>query len=200
MNHKFFDVSKEKQDRIINAALQVFAQNGYRHAGTDEVVRRASISKGLLFYYFESKLGLYVFLYDYAVRFMLLELSGSVDKTENNLFVLIRLVEEASLRACRQYPYLKAFLDSAQEEDCREALQAVAEQKEQYEKRLADIMKQADVRLLRPNADERRILRVMEYTFRGLTREHGRREDFSSEELFGEIFSYLRLFERLFSS
>ena len=131
MNHKFFDVSKEKQDRIINAALQVFAQNGYRHAGTDEVVRRASISKGLLFHYFESKLGLYVFLYDYAVRFMLLELSGSVDKTENNLFVLIRLVEEASLRACRQYPYLKAFLDSAQEEDCREALQAVAEQKEQ---------------------------------------------------------------------
>ena len=40
MNHKFFDVSKEKQDRIINAALLVFAQNGYRHAGTDEVVRR----------------------------------------------------------------------------------------------------------------------------------------------------------------
>ena len=68
MNHKFFDVSKEKQDRIINAALLVFAQNGYRHAGTDEVVRRACISKGLLFHYFESKLGLYVFLYDYAVR------------------------------------------------------------------------------------------------------------------------------------
>ena len=60
MNHKFFDVSKEKQDRIINAALLVFAQNGYRHAGTDEVVRRACISKGLLFHYFESKLGLYV--------------------------------------------------------------------------------------------------------------------------------------------
>ncbi len=92
MNHKFFDVSKEKQDRIINAALLVFAQNGYRHAGTDEVVRRACISKGLLFHYFESKLGLYVFLYDYAVRFMLLELSGAVDKTESDLFVLIRLI------------------------------------------------------------------------------------------------------------
>ena len=200
MNHKFFDVSKEKQDRIINAALLVFAQNGYRHAGTDEVVRRACISKGLLFHYFESKLGLYVFLYDYAVRFMLLELSGAVDKTESDLFVLIRLIEEASLRACRQYPCMKAFLDSVQEEDCREALQAVAQQREQYEKRLADIVKQADVRLLRPNADERRILHVMEYTFRGLTREHCRREDFLPEELFGEIFSYLRLFERLFSS
>ena len=197
MNHKFFDVSKEKQDRIINAALQVFAQNGYRHAGTDEVVKRASISKGLLFHYFESKLGLYVFLYDYAVKFMLLELSGGLERTENDLFCLVRFIEEASLRACRQYPYLKAFLFSVQEEDSREALQAVEEQKAQYEKRLGEILRQADARLLRPRADQSRTLKIMEYTFRGLTREHCRRESFSPEELFGEIFSYLRLFERL---
>lgn len=52
MNNKFFDAAKEKQDRIINAALQVFAVNGYRHASTDEIVRIAGISKGLLFHYF----------------------------------------------------------------------------------------------------------------------------------------------------
>ena len=86
MNQKFFDIQKEKQDRVINAALLVFSQNGYRHAGTDEVVKRASISKGLLFHYFESKLGLYVFLYDYAVRFMLLELSGGTQKAGGGLF------------------------------------------------------------------------------------------------------------------
>ena len=61
MNNKFFDAAKEKQDRIINAALQVFAVNGYRHASTDEIVRIAGISKGLLFHYFGSKLGLYSF-------------------------------------------------------------------------------------------------------------------------------------------
>ena len=110
MNQKFFDIPKEKQDRIINAALQVFSQNGYRHAGTDEVVRRAGISKGLLFHYFESKLGLYIFLYDYAVRYMLLELAGGTEKNEKDLFALIRLIEEAAFRACRQYPYLKARL------------------------------------------------------------------------------------------
>ena len=32
MNDKFFDVKKEKQDRIINASLKMFALNGYRHA------------------------------------------------------------------------------------------------------------------------------------------------------------------------
>lgn len=61
MNDKFFDVKKEKQDRIINASLKMFALNGYRHASTDDMVREAAISKGLLFHYFGSKLGLYVF-------------------------------------------------------------------------------------------------------------------------------------------
>ena len=37
MNEKFFDLKKEKQDRMINAALKVFALNGYRHASTDDI-------------------------------------------------------------------------------------------------------------------------------------------------------------------
>ncbi|MBR6395680.1 MAG: helix-turn-helix transcriptional regulator, partial [Lachnospiraceae bacterium] len=59
MNERFFELKKEKQDRMINAALRVFSQYGYRHASTDEIVREAGISKGLLFHYFESKKGLY---------------------------------------------------------------------------------------------------------------------------------------------
>ena len=70
MNSKFFELKKEKQDRMINAALKVFAVNGYRHASTDDVVKEANISKGLLFHYFENKLGVYQFAYDYAVRYM----------------------------------------------------------------------------------------------------------------------------------
>ena len=45
MNGKFFDLKKEKQDRMINAALKTFALHGYRHASTDDIVREASISK-----------------------------------------------------------------------------------------------------------------------------------------------------------
>ena len=86
MNEKFFDLKKEKQDRMINAALKVFALNGYRHASTDDIVREAAISKGLLFHYFENKLGVYAFVYDYSVRYLLLELSTAVDAKETDLF------------------------------------------------------------------------------------------------------------------
>ena len=41
MNEKFFDLKKEKQDRMINAALKVFAENGFRRASTDEMVKEA---------------------------------------------------------------------------------------------------------------------------------------------------------------
>ena len=66
MNEKFFDLKKEKQDRIINASFEIFSENGYLHASTDDIVKKAEISKGLLFHYFISKIGLYTFLYDYA--------------------------------------------------------------------------------------------------------------------------------------
>ena len=65
MNEKFFDLKREKQDRMINAGLKVFAKSGYRHATTDDIVKEAGISKGLLFHYFTNKVGVYVFLMDY---------------------------------------------------------------------------------------------------------------------------------------
>ena len=44
MNEKFFDLNKEKQDRMINASLKLFALNGYKHASTDDIVTEAGIS------------------------------------------------------------------------------------------------------------------------------------------------------------
>ena len=86
MNSRFFELKKEKQDRMINAALKVFGMNGYRHAGTDEIVREAAVSKGLLFHYFENKIGAYTFSYDYSVRYLSMELKSNVDPDEKDMF------------------------------------------------------------------------------------------------------------------
>ena len=89
MNDKFFDLAREKQDRMINGAVEVFAKNGYKHASTDDMVKTVGVSKGLWFHYFGSKEGIYVFVYDYCVKYMLLELSTIVDEKETNYFDLI---------------------------------------------------------------------------------------------------------------
>ena len=86
MNSKFFDVKKDKQDAIINAALHTFALKGYKDASTDVIVKEAGISKGLLFHYFTSKQGLYDFICDYSTKYMILELTRSVKKNQRDLF------------------------------------------------------------------------------------------------------------------
>lgn len=103
MNEKFFDLKKEKQDRMINASLKIFALNGYKHASTDDIVTEAGISKGLLFHYFGSKLGLYTFLYDYSVRFMKLELTRGVVETNNkaDYFELRKQIEFAKMQVLK---------------------------------------------------------------------------------------------------
>lgn len=55
MEPAFEHLPREKQLRILNAAMKVFARNDYRHASTDDIAAQAGISKGLLFYYFHNK-------------------------------------------------------------------------------------------------------------------------------------------------
>lgn len=117
MNEKFWDLKKEKQNRIMNAAIAVFAQQGYLHASTDEIVKRAEISKGLLFHYFISKQGLYEFLYDYFSRFMRLELSGIANRSREGFFERCDAIEQAKSHAMRQYPFIQCFLTEADKED-----------------------------------------------------------------------------------
>ena len=127
MNERFFDLNREKQDRMINAALKVFAMQGYRHASTDEIVKEADISKGLLFHYFQSKLGLYTFIYDYSVRFVTLELRACVDPFTTDLFDLMKQMELGKMHAMKAYPYMQQFLNRSLTEDVSEALLAVEE-------------------------------------------------------------------------
>ena len=57
MEPAFEHLPREKQLRILNAAMKVFARNDYRHASTDDIAAQAGISKGLLFYYYYNKFG-----------------------------------------------------------------------------------------------------------------------------------------------
>lgn len=116
MNERFFDLKKDRQDRIMNGAMEVFAKYGYRHASTDEMVSSASISKGLLFHYFKSKSGAYAFLYEYGTRYMLLEMRDASRRTGCDYFEMQRLLLQAEKAVLRKYPSLPLFLEMADAE------------------------------------------------------------------------------------
>lgn len=48
----------EKQERILKAALELFAQEGFKATSTSKVAKRAGVSEGLIFRHYENKEGL----------------------------------------------------------------------------------------------------------------------------------------------
>lgn len=48
----------EKQEKIINAALKLFAEEGYKSTSTSKVAKEAGVSEGLIFRHFGNKEGL----------------------------------------------------------------------------------------------------------------------------------------------
>lgn len=197
MNEKFFDLKKEKQDRMINAALKIFAQNGYKHASTDDIVAEAGISKGLLFHYFINKLGLYTFLYDYSIRFMTLELSTWARGEENDFFELVKLVEMAKIQVLKNYPYMQQFLDSTHYENVKEALLATEEKKDTLRQARENVMRRANLEKFRPEADVLKLGQMLDFTMKGLMTEHFFDNSFHPEMLYKEMEGYLDMMKQL---
>ncbi len=117
MNQKFFDLPEEKQQRIINSALTVFSKYDYKKASTDEIVRLAGISKGLLFHYFSDKKTLYLFLLQYSSDFLIKEMSAFHDYQENDFFQILVDAQMCKMKVLSVHPHLMVFLTKAYLED-----------------------------------------------------------------------------------
>lgn len=199
MNEKFFDLKKEKQDRMINASLKLFALNGYKHASTDDIVTEAGISKGLLFHYFGSKLGLYTFLYDYSVRFMKLELTRGVLESSHttDYFEIRKQIEMAKMQVLKNYPYMQQFLDRCKYENVSEALLAIEDQRNVLSEVYTSIMAQADISLFAEKVDINKLDAMLDYTIKGLMTEHFQNASFHPEMLYEETVSYLMMMKEI---
>ena len=197
MNEKFFDLKKEKQDRMINAALKIFALGGYKHASTDDIVSEAGISKGLLFHYFGSKIGLYGFLYDYSVRFMKLELTGGVSSTERDYFEIRRQMEYAKMQVLKNYPYMQQFLDRCRLEDVSEALMAIERQKNVLNDMQAVLKNQSDRSLFKNEVDYEKLDQMITFTLDGLMDARFLDGSFHPDMLYEESCAYLNMIKTL---
>lgn len=70
MHENFIALQQEKRDRILNVVMQEFSSKGFKNASTNEIVKKAGISKGALFHYFSSKRDLFEFVYKYSLDMM----------------------------------------------------------------------------------------------------------------------------------
>lgn len=191
MNDKFFDLSREKQNRMINGALEVFAKNGFKHASTDDMVKAVDVSKGLWFHYFGSKLGLYTFVYGYSVKYMILELASAVDEKEKNYFEIMKQIEYAKMKISKSYPYMTRFLERALEETDTEIMEQTAEDRRIYQEKVAGLGKNGEIPEIADKAKREKIKKMAHYTIEGIVKDKAQSAE--PETVYKEIKNYLDL-------
>lgn len=198
MNDKFFDLKKEKQDRIINAALKLFALYGYKRASTDDMVAEAKISKGLLFHYFGSKLKLYAFIYEYSSRYISMEYERNIGLEEDDFFEIQKQLEFAKLQIMKNYPYMLFFLNNAFLEEDREAVAEVCHDMDMLSENLQKIYKKADLTRFKDGVDPSKVLKSTLFTMDGLLKEQMSLQKFDAKQLYDESVEYLDLYKRCY--
>ena len=193
MNEKFFEIKNEKQERILNAAIKVFALNGYRKASTDVIVTEAGISKGLLFHYFTNKLSLYEYIIDYSIKYMNFEFTTSVSKYEKDFFELQMMMEQAKIRVMKIYPYMQQFLASLKYETDAKAKAVIGENAYALESMFNVIYKQADTSKFEEYVVVQKVVNMIRWMSDGYLREHLVEGDTDVDVLVSEFSKYLKM-------
>ena len=191
MNPKFFDVKKQKQDAIVNAAIKVFAENGYRKASTDVIVKEAGISKGLLFHYFESKIGVYEFVYDYSIKYVMLELTQTINRKETDFFAIQGMIELTKLRVMKSYPYMQQFLSSVKYETHPDALKVLEASENTIDSAYDDVYRRADISKFRKPVDLKKIVKMIGWMSDGFVKDKFRDGTPDMDQMNSEFASYL---------
>ncbi|MBC8062761.1 MAG: TetR/AcrR family transcriptional regulator [Clostridiaceae bacterium] len=111
MFSKFLNIEEEKQQRILDAAMKEFAQKGFEKASTNEIIKEARISKGLLFHYFNNKKTLYLFLYDYCLELCMNEFYKKINMDEKDIFIKLRQCLHIKLELLKKYPEIFGFVE-----------------------------------------------------------------------------------------
>lgn len=107
---KLENLEEEKKLRIINAALQEFANNEYSKASTNRIVKEARIGKGMLFYYFNNKEDLYYYLINYSLDIVLHEFLLRIDDQISDFLDRLSHISKLKLNYFWKYPEVNKFL------------------------------------------------------------------------------------------
>lgn len=115
MYERFEKLEEDKKMKIMNAGLFIFGENGYVKSSIDKIVELAEISKGSLFYYFESKKNFFVFLYAYCAKKM--EQLAIENETNfmayTDFFERLKKIEYIKTDLTVKHPYMYTFLMKA---------------------------------------------------------------------------------------
>ncbi|MFD2043302.1 TetR/AcrR family transcriptional regulator [Ornithinibacillus salinisoli] len=172
INQTFNNLDIEKQERIINAALLEFAENGFEKASTNRIVKSAGIGKGMLFYYFKNKKELYLYLVEYSLDIILKEFIGKIDTNETDFIERLRQIAKIKFENNQRYPSVLSFLGNI---FIQEEWEVSENLKQRYEEmmniRHSILYDNVDTSIFRSDVDTEKAYKLIKWSIEGYQNE-----------------------------
>ncbi len=168
MHEKFKLLNPEKRDRIINAAMQEFSEKGFKNASTNEIVKKAGISKGALFHYFSSKQELFEFLYHYSSDVMVEIMESQIDNMPDDVFERWIAFAKLKMGVAVQYPNLADFMQRTFKDDTTDVQKLIKEEFARFSKDFSQKVYQGiDLSKFKPDVDVQKALQTIWWVLEG---------------------------------
>lgn len=171
---RFENLDADKRMSIINAGFMVFGEHGYAKASVEEIIKAAGISKGSLFYYFESKKNFYIYLYEYCGEM----LEKAVDcpgpdgipdyMKHTDFFDRLSEIEKLKIKFSKDYPHVNTFIKRFVFEDSPELQGELSKINNRYAKERAMAFFQGlDYYKFKDGIDPRMIINLLTWCSEG---------------------------------
>ncbi len=167
LHDKFEQLKEEKKQNILNACLKEFALNGYQKASTNQMVKEANISKGLLFHYFINKKTLYLYLYDYVTNIYKKEFDSFINISEYDLIERMKQAVDKKLEITMKYPLLFKFIEKALLEDAKAVKNEIIEKNNELMKYGKQLFGRIDTSKFKDDIEHEKIINIIMWTFKG---------------------------------
>ena len=107
------DRSEATRAKLVSVARELFAKRGYAEVGTEEIVRKAKVTRGALYHHFEDKRDLFRAVHERVEQELAERIGASLDPDDPPLELLERGMR-TFLDACEQDPAVRqiALLDA----------------------------------------------------------------------------------------
>lgn len=130
MNQAAFErLVREKQQLILDAGIREFAAFSYSDANTDHITAACGISKGLLYHYFGTKKGFYLYCLERSLKI----LTDYTQTTQGGDFYTVLFTEmEQKMRLCADHPGETHFINLASRESTAQVTAEKNELLKQY--------------------------------------------------------------------
>lgn len=173
---KFENLPEEKKKRIIDACIEEFSQNSYENASTNSIVKKAGISKGILFHYFGSKKNLYLYVFDYILgyfnQYILKKLNKVLTDSQTDIFVRIMQSGLIKIQMAYEYPAMYKVLFNAMHvpDDLQKEIQARYEKL--YKKSMPLFLNNMDTSKFRKDIDRNKAIELIFFALEGVSNKY----------------------------